>query len=166
MPRPQVPDHDVAPARPGLDRRPDRPPRRLGRVRDPRDVLARAVRLVGEEAPARARRLLVRDGCLHVGPEPELGRAVGDREVAERDVGDEVVGAPGVVEGRVLVLGLAHARRVGQRCVGCEPVPDRFGAQVSWAMSVALVPGLAEHSCRFTLGTTYVLAICRRKELK
>lgn len=129
MPRPQVADHDVATERLGLERRPDRPPGLLCLLRDPGDVRVRLVQLVREQ-PTLAGSLLVLDGRLRVGPEPELGRAVLHCEVAEGNVGDEVVGALGVVEGRVLVLGLAHARRVGHRRVGREPVPDGLGAQI------------------------------------
>lgn len=136
VPCPQVPNHDVPAPRLGLARWADGSPLREGLLGDPGDGLAGAIQLVGVDpapAPAAAatvtrRRLLVAEGRLRVGPEPELGGAVVCGEVAEGYVGDEVVGAQRVVEGRVLVYGLAEARGVRRGGVGCEPVPDGFGA--------------------------------------
>lgn len=63
--------------------------------------------------------------------EPELGRAVLGGEVAQGDVGDEVVRAVRVVEVGVFVLGLAEAGCVGYGGVGGEPVPDGGLAEIS-----------------------------------
>lgn len=61
----------------------------------------------------------------------ELGGAVLDAEVAERDVGDDEVGEQGVVKVAVLVHGLAHATRVGEGRVSCEPVPHGAVAEIA-----------------------------------
>lgn len=96
---------------------------------NPRDAIRDRLGL--PRGPRRVRHeLLVLEGRRRVGAEPELGRAVGRREVAQRHVGDDVVGALRVVEHGVLVLVLAHPRRVGQGCVCCEPVPDGRLAEV------------------------------------
>lgn len=68
---------------------------------------------------------------MGVRAEPELGRAVLHGEVAQRDVGDEVVRVQRVVKGRVLVRGLSLAVCVGEGVVGCQPVPDGAVAEVA-----------------------------------
>lgn len=126
MPQPQVPDHNVPTRHHGLDRRPDRPAGLLGLRRDPGDAVALAGELgEGVLVSAAGHGLLVLDGGGGVRAEPELGRAVLGREVAQRHVGDEVVRALRVVEGRVLVFVLSQPGGVGQCCVGREPVPNR-----------------------------------------
>lgn len=112
MPRPQVPDHDIPTRHRRLHRRSHGTARLLGLLVDPRDTVRGRLGL-----PRGARRLrhglLVLEGRRRVRTEPELGRAVGRGEVAQGHVGDDVVGALRVVKHGVLVLVLAHPRRVG-----------------------------------------------------
>ena len=165
MPRPQVPDHDIPTLHLGLHRRPHCTARILGLLRDPRDAVRGRLGLPG--LPRRVGHgLLVLEARGRVRAEPELGRAVGCREVAQGDVGDHVVGALRVVEHGVLVLGLAHPGRVGQGRVCCEPVPDGRLADVAVVcplVSFVLRDGAHEEAC---FGETYAPATCSRKELR
>lgn len=130
MPKPQVPNHDIPPLHLGLHRRSRPFPRRQRLLRDPRNAVPRAVHLE-RDGRRLGEHLLVLVRGVDVRAQPELGRAVGDGEVAEGDVGDEVVGVFGVVKGRVLVHSLAEARGVGDGGVGRQPVPHRGFAKVS-----------------------------------
>lgn len=112
MPRPQVPNHDIPTRHLGLHRRPHVAARLFSLVVDPRDAVRGSLGLPRGTRRVR-HRLLVLEGRDCVRAEPELGRAVGRREVAQRHVGDDVVGALRVVEHGVLVLVLPHPRRVG-----------------------------------------------------
>lgn len=130
VPCPQISDHNVPATGLRLDRRTHSSPRLRSVWRDPGDALAGFVLLPRDHAVL-LDSLLILDRGVYRGPEPELSRAVLDREVTEGYVGDEIVWAPGVLERRVLVDGLTHPGSVCHRRVGREPVPDGLLAQVA-----------------------------------
>lgn len=131
MPGPDVADHDVPPATPGLDGWAGARAVLLGSGGDGRQCLAQASRGVGLHGLRVGGDFLVTFGRVRMRAEPELGRPVLDAEVAEGDVGNEEVREQRVVEAAVLVGRLAHAPRVGEGCVGCQPAPDWSVSEIS-----------------------------------
>lgn len=104
MPRPIVPQTDISPVHFRPHRRSDGSPLLHFRLQNtppghPRFLLHRLHRLCLDA--------LVRE---RMRSEPELGRAVGEREVADGGVGDDEEGAFRVLEAGVFVYGLAQAR--------------------------------------------------------
>ena len=66
-----------------------------------------------------------------VASKPELGRAVGDGEITQGYVGDEIVWELRMRIGVVFVDRLTHAASVCQGVVGRDPVEHWFVAEVS-----------------------------------
>lgn len=131
VPRPQVPNHNVALAAERLDGRTRLHTARPGLFRNGRQRVVHAAARVGLDVFGRRRHDLVGRCGVGVRPEPELGRAVLNGKVAQRDVGDEKVREQGVRVAAVLVYGLADSARVCQRYIGCQPVPDGLVPKVT-----------------------------------
>lgn len=132
VPRPQVSDHDVSRAALGLDRGANFGALLLGPVYYRRDRVAQTGYRIRFHIVGSFRLELVVRTRLQMRSEPELGGSALDGEVAERNVGDKVIGVLGVGEAAaVLVRRLSHAARVGKRRVRCEPVPDRGRSQIA-----------------------------------
>lgn len=130
VPQPQVADQNIPPVHVRLHGRPHASPGRQNVVGDPRDPVGLAVDAQGVGRGGRED-LLVPDRGVDVRAQPELGGTVDDADVAQGHVGDEVVGVPGVVKGRVFVDGLPKARGAGDGRIGGKPVPDGLLAEVS-----------------------------------
>lgn len=64
-------------------------------------------------------------------PEPELSRSILDAEIAQRDVGDEVIWEQWMIEAAVLVCWLPLPSCVGEGRVGSQPVPDWLWTKVA-----------------------------------
>lgn len=64
-------------------------------------------------------------------PEPELSRSILDAEVAQRDIGDEVIGEQWMVKAAVLVCWLPLPPCIGEGGVGSQPVPDWLWTKVA-----------------------------------
>lgn len=123
VPCPKIPNHDVSSQGFWLYRRPDGSSSLLCLLMNPGDMVASFVHFVGVRAVLGCR-LLILDCGVYVRSQPEFGGTILNCEIAQRDVGDEVVRAFRMVIGGVFVLCLSHSGCVCHRCVGCQPVPD------------------------------------------
>lgn len=95
-------------------------------------------------------------GCVR--SQPKLCGSIGNAEVNERYVGDDVVGKLRMDVIVIFVNGLTHALGLRKCIVRCDPIEDGPFSQVPALLSVKIIP--------YVEGLTHAFAICKRKGLK